>query len=61
MMATSTALLTSGLNSLVNIFQSFLGIALTNWLPIVIVISVIGLAIGLVYGAIRGMFKGGRH
>jgi len=58
---TAFAMLTSLITSFAGLFQDFLDLVITNWLPLVIVLSIIGVVIGIFMGAIYGLFRGGRH
>jgi len=58
---TAFAMLTNLISSFAGLFQDFLDLVITNWLPLVIVLSIIGVVIGIFMGAIYGLFRGGRH
>lgn len=54
---TAFAMLTNLITSLGSLFQDFIDLVIANWLPLVIVLSIIGVVIGIFVGAIYGLFR----
>lgn len=61
-MSTSSAfaLLTGFIADLAGLFSDFVDLVVANWLPLVIVLAIIGVILGIFVGAIYGLFRGRR-
>jgi len=58
MNASSTAILDTGINAVVNMFTELLSYAVANWIPVIIAIVVVVGVIGFLYGKVHGLFGG---
>jgi hypothetical protein len=60
MNASSSLILTTGINAVTALFIDLLTFALTNWIPVVIAIVVVVGVVGFLFAKAKGLFHGSK-
>jgi len=60
MNASSTEILTIGINAVTRLFIDLLQFAVTNWIPIIIAVVVVVGVVGFLFAKAKGLFHGSK-